>query len=105
MQINSTETIKRIRILGVNIEYNTANIRILDSYRIQSKQYMEMILNMFVIKTGFKSKRTMKSWLREWITHNRLYKLGLFQEHTKDCDLEEDERIYRLVVYEIVGRF
>ena len=61
----------KIRILGVNIEYDTGNIRILDSYKVHSTAYMQMILNMFVIKTGFKSKRTMKSWLKEWKTHNR----------------------------------
>ena len=95
----------KIRILGVNIEYDAGNIRILDSYKVHSAAYMQMVLNMFVIKTGFKSKRTMKSWLKEWKTHNRLYRLGLFKSHTKDCDLEENEKVHRLIIYEILGKF
>ncbi len=96
---------EKIRILGVDIEYDAGNIRILDSYKVYSAAYMKMVLSMFMIKTGFKSKRTMKSWLKEWKAHNRLYRLGLFKNHTKDCDLEENEKIYRLMVYEILGKF
>ena len=96
---------EKIRVLGINIEYDAGNIRILDSYKVHSKAYMEMILNVFLIKTGFISKRTIKSWIKEWKSHNRLYKLGLFTNHTKDCDLEENEKIHRLIIYEILGRF
>ena len=31
--------------------------------------------------------RSFDSYVREWKAHNRLYKLGLFKSHTKDCDL------------------
>lgn len=105
MEIDNNKTMKITKILGVNIEYDAGNIRILDSYKVHSAAYMQMILNMFMIKTGFKSKRTMKSWLKEWKTHNRLYRLGLFKSHTKDCDLEENEKAHRLIAYEILGRF
>ncbi len=105
MEIDNNKTMKITKIWGVNIEYDAGNIRILDSYKVHSAAYMQMVLNMFVIKTGFKSKRTMKSWLKEWKTHNRLYRLGLFKSHTKDCDLEENEKTHRLIAYEILGRF
>ncbi len=105
MEIDNNKTMKITKILGVNIEYDAGNIRILDSYKVHSAAYMQMILNMFMIKTGFRSKRTIKSWIKEWKAHNRLYRLGLFKSHTKDCDLEENEKTHRLIAYEILGRF
>ncbi len=105
MEIDNNKTMKITKILGVNIEYDAGNIRILDSYKVHSAAYMQMILNMFMIKTGFRSKRTIKSWIKEWKAHNRLYRLGLFKSHTKDCDLEENEKTHRLIAYEILGGF
>lgn len=96
---------EKIKVLGVNIEYNSANVRILDPYKIKSKTFMELILEIFKIRTGFVSKRSINSWVREWKAHNRLYKLGLFKEHTIDCDLEENEKWYRLIAYLIIGSF
>lgn len=94
---------KEIKILNVKIEYDSGNIRIKDSYKVKNTAIMELILQMFLIKTGYKSKRSIKSWIKEWKTHNRLYRLGLFKSHTKDCDLEENEKVHRLIVYEILG--
>ena len=94
---------KRINIKGVKIQYNNKNVRILNSYKITDVKYMETILEEFKKKTNFKSKRSLKSWIKEWKSHNRLYKLGLFKKHTIDCDLEENEKIHRIIVYQILG--
>lgn len=94
---------KKVKILGIDIEFDAGNIRIIDSYKVTNKAIMELILQMFLIKTGYKSKRSIKNWIKEWKTHNRLYRLGLFKSHTKDCDLEENEKVHRLIVYEILG--
>lgn len=96
---------QHIKILRVEIEYNEENVRIKDSYKIRTKEYMKLILTQFKIRTGFKSKRSIGSWIKEWKSHNRLYRLGLFRKHTVDCDLEENERFHRLIAYEIIGRF
>ena len=95
----------KIKILQTEIEYDAANIRIKDSYKIKNKAMMKLILQIFLMRTEFKYTRTIKSWIKEWKTHNKLYKLGLFRKHTKDCDLEEDEKIHRLIAYEILGIF
>jgi hypothetical protein len=50
-----------------------------------------------------KYKRTEKSWEKEWLAHNRLYRMGLFKSHTKDVDFHENESIFRLISYEILG--
>ena len=75
---------KHIKILGVDIEYNADNVRIKNSYEINNKSEMKLILWQFKIRTGFKSQRSMNSWVKEWKTHNILYKLGLFRKHTVD---------------------
>lgn len=92
---------QKIEIYGVKIEYDSGNVRILDSYKV--KWGMKYILADFKEKTGYKSKRTLKSWIKEWKSHNRLYKLGLFKSHTKDCDLEENEKWWRLLAYQFLG--
>ena len=92
-----------INILGVDIYYNAENIRIVNSYKIEDTKMMSLILRTFVTITEYKSKRSLKSWLKEWKSHNRLYKLGLFKSHTVDCDLEENEKLHRLIAYQILG--
>ena len=94
-----------IYILNRKIRYDKNNIKIINSYKTTNILTMTYILLEFLNRTGYKSKRTVNSWLREWKAHNRLYRLGLFKSHTKDCDLEENEKWYRLLIYQIIGRF
>ena len=90
-------------ILGVRIQFNDNNVRIVDSYKVELEADMVIILKLFKIKENYKSRRTVTSWVKEWKAHNRLYKLGLFKDHTIDCDLEENEKWYRLLAYQILG--
>lgn len=93
-----------IKIKGVKIQYDKNNVRIIDSHKVKEKD-MKDILFWFLFKTGYESKRDIDSWLREWKTHNRIYKLRLLRKHTADCDLEENERCWRLLFYEILAAF
>lgn len=92
-----------IEIEGVRIQYNSNVVRIINSHLITNEKKMILILLMFKKKTNYQCKRSYKSWLKEWKAHNRLYKLGLFRSHTKDCDLEENEKLHRLIAYQILG--
>lgn len=94
---------KEIIIRNVKIQYNSENVRIVNSYKVRNREYMEFILKTFIEKTGYKSKRSIKSWVKEWVAHNRLYRLGLYKSHTVDTDLEENEKIHRLLIYQILG--
>ena len=94
---------EEIEIYGVKILYDEKCVTILNSYEIKKKWNMKYILTVFKEWTGYESKRTIESWVREWKAHNRLYKLGLFRSHTKDCDLEENEKLHRLAIYQILG--
>ena len=93
---------KEVTIKDVKIRYDKDNVKIVDSYKVKGED-MADVLFWFIFKTGYKSRRDMDSWVREWKTHNRLYKLGLFRSHTKDCDLNENEKWWRLWFYEILG--
>lgn len=93
---------QEITIKGVKIQYDKTNVKIIDSYKVKEKD-MKDILTWFLIRTGYNSKRDFYSWVREWKAHNRLYRLGLFRSHTRDCDLEENEKLHRLIAYQILG--
>lgn len=92
-----------IYILGVKIRYDKDCVSIIDSYKVKDEYDMKLILKVFKMRTGYGSRRSLKSWLKEWKAHNRLYRLGLFRSHTKDCDLEQNEKWYRLLAYQILG--
>ena len=94
---------KKIKILNIEIEYDDKNVRILNARRVKSKHIMKTVLRLFLMETNYKSRRSIKSWVKEWKAHNRLYKWGLFKEHTVDCDLEEHEKVHRLIAYAILG--
>ena len=95
---------KTIVIKDTLIRYDDTVVTIVDSYKVTNEDDMWDILTRFDYETKYYSKRSIDSWIKEWKAHNRLYKLGLFRSHTKDCDLEENEKWWRLLVYEIIGR-
>lgn len=83
---------------------NDTNIHIVDSYQIPNNK-IKPFLNRMLKKINGRIiyKRTIDSWEKEWIAHNRMYKLGLYRSHTKDVDLDEDESKGRLFVYKVLG--
>lgn len=93
-------------VKGLNVQVSPENIRIVDSYKIKTKKEMENFLKEVFEKAPiYKTKRKMGSLIREWKCHNRFYNKGLFISHTKDCDLESNETLYRRFFYFFFGRF
>ena len=83
-------------VKGLIVQVFPNNIKIINSYKIKTKKEMESFLEEVFEKAPiYKTKRTMGSLLREWKCHNRFYNKGLFISHTKDCDLESNEALYR----------
>lgn len=95
---------EELKIGEILIEYDAGNVRIVDSYKVKKEEDMLEVLIWFKLKTGFRSRRSMDSWIREWKAHNRMYKMGLFKNHSRDCDLEELEKWHRRLVYWFIGR-
>lgn len=87
----------------MNIEYNKKKTTIYDSYLMKnvSKEVKEIIKERK--EKGYKINRSLNSYIRETKAHNRLYKLGLFKKHTKNTDLEENIKLWKEIVYFIIG--
>lgn len=96
---------KKINICNVDIKYNKNKVTIIDSYKITDEVFMYCILYLFLMKTNYRYKRSVDSWVTEWKAHNKLYEKGLFLLHTKDCDLCDNESIFRKIIYKILEVF
>ena len=91
---------------NLKIKVTPFNITIIDSYKIKDKKVMKKMIEEILYKAPiYKQTRSVKSLVREWRTHNIMYNKGWFVIHTKDCDLESYEALYRRIIYFIVGRF
>lgn len=87
----------------MKVKHTKNKTTIYDSYLMKnvSKEVKEIIEERQEKK--YKTNRTLNSYIRETKAHNRLYKLGLFRKHTKDCDLEEDIKTWKEIAYFIIG--
>lgn len=87
----------------MNVEYNKKKTTIYDSYLMKnvSKKVKEIIKERK--EKGYKTNRSLNSYIRETKAHNRLYKLGLFKKHTKNTDLEENIKLWKEIAYFIIG--
>lgn len=89
----------------MNIEYYLYNTKVFDGYKCDDS-LIEQAVKM-IIQTrkgmGLPVTRTEASYINEWKAHNRLYKLGIQRNRTKDVDLEEDINKVRNFLYTILG--
>ena len=89
----------------MKIEYYEDETVIIDSYRLTNYEIKNVVPEIiyYRLKRYFPVTRTNKSYEREIKAHNRLYKLGLYKDHTKDCNLEEPIKWYYELIYFIIG--
>ena len=95
------------------IKVSKSNIHIEDSYKVNRKDDMQIVLNDIRATHSLEEsdvlKRTDSSLIKEWRVHNVLYNLHLFREHTKDVDLDYPQskiiEIAYSVAYFIVSIF
>lgn len=96
-------------IQGLNIKVYKNNINIKNSYKINNRLLMRMILN--VLKDEIKEeclespfdKRSIRGMVREWIAHNNLYKLGYKKDRMCNVDLNYPQKWYIPIVYWILS--
>lgn len=90
----------------MEIEYTKNNTKVYDGYKYSNNEIEQAVKE--IIKTrkelGLPVTRTESSYVSEWKTHNRLYKLGIQKQRTKDVDLEEEINVTRNFLYSIFGR-
>lgn len=79
------------------------NCKIINSYKITDKKVMLDFINKLREEHIEFQARTSLSYYREWKAHNILYKLGLFRDHTRDTDLNIDEKPSRRICYFIIS--
>ena len=79
------------------------NIKIIDSYLFDDKDYQIKVIKSLMEDYPWFKERSVKSYVREWRTHNRLYRLHFKVESTKDCDLNVDESLIRRFFYFFLG--
>lgn len=92
-------------IQGLNIKVYKNNINIKNSYKINNRLLMRMILD--VLKDEIKEeylespfdKRSIKGMVREWVAHNNLYKLGYKKDRMCNVDLNYPQKWYVPIVY------
>lgn len=87
------------------LEITEEGTKIIDSYKLSKYEINNLVTAIIYkrLKKYLPVTRTQRSYEREIKAHNRLYKLGLFRSHTKDCDLEEPIKWHRELIYFIIG--
>lgn len=54
-------------------------------------------------KKRYPITRSHKSYVRELLAHNRMYKMHLFRKHTRNSDLEENIVWWKDIFYWVIG--
>ena len=76
---------EQMKIRGIEITCYSDKIKIEKTYIINDKEKMEMILSEVLHRTeSFLLRRNMKSLIKEWKYHNRLYKMHIFRNYNKN---------------------
>ena len=95
------------------IKISKNNIHIEDSYKVNTKEDIQIVLTDIRANHSLEEtdvlKRKDRSLIKEWYIHNVLYNLHLFRKHTKDVDLNYPQskiiEIAYSVAYFIVSIF
>ena len=89
----------------MEIIYSKYNTKIVDSYKLNDLE-VEIVVDDIIkdrIEKNLPVTSTRDSYIAEVKAHNRLYKLGVQRERTKDADLEENINVFRNLAYKFLG--
>lgn len=94
-----------IEIQGLDIKVSKNNINIKDSYKINNRLLMRMILD--VLKDEISEEHlespNISGMVREWVAHNNLYKLGYKKDRMCNVDLNYPQKWYVPIAYWILS--
>ena len=89
--------------MKIHVDAEHKNITLVDSWFVHDKATQVKILEELLEEYEWFRVRSLKSYLREWRAHNRLYYWGLWKDRTKDTDLNVNEYWYRRLGYFFLG--
>lgn len=86
-------------------DYRETYTKVYDSYKYSNSEIEQAVEEIMQKRKelGLPVTRTKSSYISEWKSHNRLYKLGIQRSRTKDVDLEEEIDQTRNFLYSIFG--
>ena len=89
----------------MNVEYSKNNTKVYDSYKYSNAEIEKAVEEIMKERKrlGLPVTRTKASYVSEWKSHNRLYKIGYQRNRTKDVDLEEEINSTINFLYSIFG--
>ena len=89
----------------MQVDYRETYTKVYDSYKYSNSEIEQAVEEIMRKRKelGLPVTRTKSSYISEWKSHNRLYKLGIQRSRTKDVDLEEEIDQTRNFLYSIFG--
>lgn len=95
---------EQMKIRGIEVTCDSDTIKIEKSYIINNEEKMELILNSIFERTEeFFVLRKMKTFIKEWKYHNRLYKMHIFREKNKNLTLKKEQSKWSKFMCAILG--
>ena len=95
---------EQMKIRGIEITCYSDKIKIKKTYIINDKEKMEMILSEVLHRTEiFLLRRNMKSLIKEWKYHNRLYKMHIFRNYNKNITFKNTQSKWCKFMCAILG--
>ena len=89
----------------MQVDYRETYTKVYDSYKYSNEEIEQAVEEIMQKRKelGLSVTRTKSSYISEWKSHNRLYRLGIQRSRTKDVDLEEEIDQTRNFLYSIFG--
>ena len=89
----------------MQVDYRETYTKVYDSYKYSNEEIEQAVEEIMQKRKelGLSVTRTKSSYISEWKSHNRLYRLGVQRSRTKDVDLEEEINQTRNFLYSIFG--
>lgn len=89
----------------MQVDYRETYTKVYDSYKYSNGEIEQAVEEIMQKRKelGLPVTRTKSSYISEWKSHNRLYRLGIQRSRTKDVDLEEEIDQTRNFLYSIFG--
>ena len=91
--------------MKTKVEYSEKVTKVYDSYTYSDSEIRQAVKEIIEKRKelGLPVTRSESSYVSEWKSHNRLYKIGYQRSRTKDVDLEEEINKTRDFLYSLFG--